>query len=106
MGVQETLDQMAGILARLQIPYEARDDGWSYTVHQGVVPISLTAEAWGDATAVHLSAPVVEELDGDEGELAKTYATVNRLNCANYFARFCVYEDRRSVTAEYDLLGD
>src|SRR4051794_18714392 len=107
MGARETLDQINGILTRMQMPFETRDDGWGYSVGVGSASVWITADAWGDATAVHLSGAMLEELELDDDDArARAHGAANRLNCSNYFARFCVYENTRTLSVEHDLLGE
>ena len=107
MGVQETLDQIGGVLTRLEIPYERRADGLGYVVNENTVAVYVSVGQWGDGTAVHFGASVVEELELTEPDsIAKAHAAANRLNRTRYFARFCVYEERGTIEIEYDLFGD
>src|SRR2546422_3549443 len=106
MGVQETVDQIGGVRTRLEIPSERLESGVGYVVNEAAVAVRVEVGQWGDGTAVHFTASVVEELDLSEpASIAKAQAAANRLNRTRYFAKFCVYEERKAIDVEYDLFG-
>src|SRR4051812_9354110 len=105
MGVQEKFDQIGGIFARHEVPFQTGSQGDEYRVLVGSTAIFITVLESGGSTAIHMRSPVVMGIDSDNDDtMGRAYVIVNDLNRSNYFAKFCLYDD--VIDAELDLFGD
>ena len=108
MGVQEKMDQIAGIFTRNEVPFAQAQDGSNYRVLYGSTAVFVAARTFKDGTVIHFDAPVVVDFDLAQNEGTASSA-VNRLNREVYFAKFVVHEGeggRGTISVETDLLGD
>lgn len=101
--VETVADQVAGILARNEIPFSEREDGLEYAVTRGSAVVFVT---FRDASVpiVSMSSPVLQDIDLEEN-IAAALICVNQLNCDQLFAKFCIYPDG-TLRLEHDLLGE
>lgn len=108
MGVEEKMDQIAGIFTRNEVPFSSAQDGSDYRVLYGSTAVFVSARPYRDGTVIHCDAPVVIDFDLDQNAGTAFFA-VNDLNREVYFAKFVVHTTdggRGTISAEVDLLGD
>lgn len=105
MGTQDKLDQILGILGRHQVPHQVRPDGQEVRVLSGSAGVFIRADRFGDSTAVHMTSPIVVDINFDSADVWSTaMVRAGELNSQRTFVKFCVYDGW--VAAEIDLLGD
>jgi hypothetical protein len=103
MKPEQALDLVAGMLMRLKVPFQARDDGVGHRVLAGSTAVYINFAEWDTDAVISLSAPVLEDLPTGGDEYVKSVAYVNDLNCRVVFGKFCRYRDH--IRLEYELLA-
>lgn len=88
---------------------EANSLSWSVTQTGGMylrfssAGVSIELAPWGLQTLIQISADVLTDIAAT-GRLARREA--NRLNAESQFCRWVYYRESRTISVEYDLLGD
>lgn len=88
---------------------EANSQRWNETSTGGMflrffsAGVSIELASWGAQTLVQMSADVLTGIDRPN-RLA--HREVNRMNVQSRFCRWVYYRDSRTISVEYDLLGD
>jgi hypothetical protein len=65
--------------------------------------VSIELADWGSQTLIQISSNVLSDVNATTKRVLKE---VNRLNMASQFGRWVYYSKQRTVSVEYDLLGD
>ncbi|VEG45357.1 Uncharacterised protein [Mycolicibacterium flavescens] len=82
---------------------------WTETATGGVflrfssAGVAIELANWGEQTLIRISSNALSDVDGPTKLVLKQ---VNRLNMETQFGRWVYYKDARTITIEYDLLGD
>lgn len=103
MKPEQAFDLVAGMLVRLKVPFQTREDGMGHRVLAGSTAVYINFGEWEDDAVVSLGAPVLEELPTGGDDYVKSVAYVNDLNCRVVFGKFCRYRDH--IRLEYELLA-
>lgn len=106
MDVNQSIEQVAGILHRADLNFETRADGRAYRLpfHGGNAVFVEFEPYGGDGVRVSLTSPVLDDIEpGSPGEAIALNA-VNRLNRRHRFVKF-LYTDG-TLLAAHDLLGE
>lgn len=102
MTAQHVYKQIAAIL-------EANSLSWTETSTGGIflrfssAGVSIELGAWGVQTLIQVSADVLTGVDAPGRQARRE---VNRLNVESHFCRWVYYRDSKTISVEYDLLGD
>lgn len=102
MAIEHVRNQIAAIL-------EANSLTWSETAAGGMhlrfssAGVSIELTSWGTQTVIQISADVLTAIDAT-GRVA--CRDVNRLNAESRFCRWVYYSEAKTISVEYDLLGD
>lgn len=102
MSQQRVRKQVAAIL-------EANSLSWTETPAGGLylrfssAGVSIEIGNWGSQTMIQISSSVLSQVEADSKQVLKE---VNRLNMAAQFGRWVYYKSLRTLSVEYDLLGD
>jgi hypothetical protein len=108
VGVEEKMDQIAGIFTRNEVPFAQAQDGSGYRVLYESTAVFVSVRPFQDGTVVHFDAPLVVDFDLSQNA-GTAFSAINHLNREVYFAKFVLHEEesgRGTITAETDLLGD
>jgi hypothetical protein len=102
MQPDQAADYVAGILARNKVEFATRDDGRAHMVVSGSTAAIVNLAPWGaEDCVVNLQAVVVQEIPDSATPLA--LQRINELNCAGYFAKWCLYGS--VIKVEHDLIA-
>lgn len=88
---------------------EANSLTWTETATGGVylrfssAGVSVELADWGSQMLIQIRSNVLSEIEAATKHALKE---VNRLNVASQFGRWVYYKESRTVSVEYDLLGD
>ncbi len=88
---------------------EANSLNWSETQTDGMylrfssAGVSIELASWGVQTLIQISANVLTDITAT-GRAARR--EVNRLNGESQFCRWVYYRESKTISVEYDLLGD
>lgn len=102
MAIQHVRKQIAAIL-------EANSLSWTETETNGMhlrfssAGVSIELTPWGTQTVIQLAADVLTAIEAT-GRVARR--DVNKLNVESQFCRWVYYAESRTISVEYDLLGD
>lgn len=102
MTTQHVRKQIEAIL-------EANGLSWSETATGGMylrfssAGVSIALTSWGTQTVIQIAAHVLTGTDATGRDVRRE---VNRLNVESQFCRWVYYRDSKTISVEYDLLGD
>lgn len=102
MAQHRVRKQIAAILEANSLTWADTPTGGMY-LRFSSAGVAIEIGNWGAQTLIQISSNVLSQV---EAEPKQAYKEVNRLNVTSEFGRWVYYKDSRTVTVEYDLLGD
>lgn len=103
MDIQQSIEQVAGILHRAGLQFDIRSDGAGYRLPFETVAVFVDVDGWGDGTVVTVSSPILQGIDEDGPGAAVALNRLNDLNRAHRFLKFTFMDGY--LVAVADLLG-
>lgn len=104
MDIQQSVEQVAGILHRAELEFDTHPDGDGYRLCFESAGVFIAFAPWRDGVRVVLTSPIVSDIEpGTAGEAA-ALNELNRLNQEHGFLKF--FYDEGTLVGAYDLLGD
>jgi hypothetical protein len=94
--------QIGAILEGNSLTWTETDTGGMF-LRFSSAGVAIEVSRWGSQTLIQISSNV---LSGVEAATKRVLKEVNRLNMESQFGRWVYYKDSRTVSVEYDLLGD
>src|SRR4051812_44574339 len=98
---EATAARIRGYLDELGIEWERTDNG-TVKVEAGTTAVYITSEQHADRCVVSLLAPVLSDVDATADQLAELL----KLNAQLNFGKFSWHAEERTLTVDYELLGD
>jgi hypothetical protein len=105
MDVEASIEQVAEILTREGLRFQAASDGRSFRLLFGSAAVFIDFQPWqDDSVVITLHSPVIQDIDPESVGAAQALNILNDLNKRFFFVKF-IYGDG-TLFAEYDLLGE
>lgn len=104
MDLEQSVEQVAGILVREGLGFETRDDGKGYRLVFDSSAVFIGFTPWRDGTVITLTSPILQDIDPDGPGGAAALNLLNDLNKNSFFTKFTF--DEGTFIVEYDLLAD
>lgn len=102
MTMQHVHKQIEAILEANSLTWSETSTGGMY-LRFSSAGVAIELSSWGAQTLIQISADVLIDIDA-AGRLARR--EVNRLNGESQFCRWVYYSETKTISVEYDLLGD
>lgn len=102
MNKQRVRKQVAAILEANSISWTETSAGGLY-LRFSSAGVSIEIGNWGSQSLIQISSNVLSNVEAESKQALKE---VNRLNTGAQFCRWVYYKKLRTISVEYDLLGD
>lgn len=102
MSPRRVRQQVKAILEANTLPWTESDSGSIY-LRFASAAVAIEFAMWGEQVLIEMSSHVLTNV---EGGTKRILLALNELNKASRFARWVYYIDTRTISIEYDLLGD
>lgn len=102
MSLRRVQKQVRSILEANSLPWTESSDGALY-LRFASASVAIEFVEWGEQTLIEISSHVVTNV---EGGTKRILLALNDLNKASNFVRWIYYIETRTISVEYDLLGD
>jgi hypothetical protein len=105
IDVETSIEQVAEILTREGLKFQAAQDGRSYRLMFGSAAVFIDFQSWqDDSVVITLHSPMLQDIDPESVGAAQALNILNDLNRKFFFVKFIYGEG--TLFAEYDLLGE
>ena len=94
--------QVRSILEANSLPWTESSSGALY-LRFASASVAIEFAKWGEQTLIEISSHVLTDV---EGGTKRILLAINELNKASNFGRWIYYIETRTISVEYDMLGD
>jgi hypothetical protein len=102
VSLRRVQQQVRSILEANSLPWNESETGVFY-LRFASASVAIEFANWGEQTLIEISSHVLTNV---EGGTKRILLAINDLNKASSFGRWIYYIETRTISVEYDLLGD